>query len=151
MNGKIAAFAAAALIAVPALAAEEPADEMSTAALLSDGIVIENPWAVSLKDDELIVFMAIHNSAGNDKIYGVTSEGADEAALAKFDKTLTGGGMVSSIVTKADEVTYLDQDGYHVHLTGLKEEPQNGGSVKVTLSFEEAGDLEIEVSVSVVR
>ena len=146
-----AAFAVAALIAAPAFAAEDQEFNETTVAVADGNIVIQAPWAVSLKDDELIVFMEIHNSAETDTINGVSTEIAKSAKLAKFEKTLRDAEEVDEVEAEGGKVTSLNQDGYHLQLTDLTDEVEDGDVVKLTLSFEETGDLEIEVSVAIVK
>lgn len=144
-------LAAAVLGALPALA-EEGFNEDVVAAM-KDGIVIEAPWAVSMKDDEIIVFMTIHNGGeDSDIIKGISSEVAETAGIAKFD----GGPMlnaegVDELETPKGEATSLDQDGYHLVLTNLREKVESGDTVPVTLEFEDTGMLEVLVSVAVMQ
>ena len=122
-------------------------------AAMKGGIVIEAPWAVSLKDDEIIVFMTIHNGGDeSDKIIGVSSEVSENAILAQFE----GGPMQNStelklLNTPKGEATNLDQDGYHLLLSDLKEPVEGGETVPIRLNFEESGELEVLVSVAVMQ
>ena len=142
----IAAFAAS-----PALA-DEAFNEDAVAAM-KDGIVIEAPWAVSMKDDEIIVFMTIHNGGeDSDTIMGISSDAAETATIAKFD----GGPMLNAegieeLETPKGEATNLDQDGYHIMLTDLKDKVEGGDTVPVTLQFKDTGELKVDVSVAVMQ
>ena len=144
-------LATAVLTATPALA-EDAFNEEAVAAM-KDGIVIEAPWAVSMKDDEIIVFMTIHNGGeASDTIKAITSDVADTAGIAKYD----GGPMlnpeeVETLDTPKGEATNLDQDGYHLVLTDLKEKVESGDTVPVTLEFEDTGELVVQVSVAVMQ
>ena len=144
-------LATVAFAASPALADE--AFNEDTVAAMKDGIVIEAPWAVSMKDDEIIVFMTIHNgSEDSDTIMGISSDAAKTATIAKFD----GGPMLNSqgvenLDTPKGKATTLDQDGYHIVLTDLKEKLESGDTVPVTLQFEDTGELKVDVSVAVMQ
>ncbi len=144
-------LAVAALVASPALA-DEAFNEDAVAAM-KDGIVIEAPWAVSMKDDEIIVFMTIHNgSEDSDTIKGISSKVADKAGIAKFEKgPMLNAKAVKTLDTPKGEATTLDQDGYHLILTELTEEIVGGDTVPVTLEFEDTGELEVMVSVAVMQ
>ncbi len=146
------ALAAAILTAAPALAEDAPFNEDVVAAM-KDGIVIEAPWAVSMKEGEIIVFMTIHNGGEEpDTIRGITSEVAAKAGIARFDGgPLLNAESVEMLETPQGEATNLDQDGYHLVLTDLTEAVESGDVVPVTLEFEDTGDLEVQVSVAVMR
>jgi len=143
---------ATALIATSPLLAEEAFNEDAVAAM-KDGIVIEAPWAVSMNEGEIIVFMTIHNGGEeSDTIQSVSSDVADSAGIAKFD----GGPMLNAegvemLETPQGEATNLDQDGYHLVLTDLTKPVESGDTVPVTLKFEETGELEVLVSVAVMQ
>jgi len=145
-------LATVALVASSALADESSFNEDAVAAM-KDGIVIEAPWAVSMKDDEIVVFMTIHNGGdASDTIKAITSDAAGTAGIAKYD----GGPMlnpepVEELETPKGEATTLDQDGYHLILTDLKEKVEGGDTVPVTLEFADGGELEVDVSVAVMQ
>ncbi len=143
---------ATALLAAPAFADDSTFNEDAVAAM-KGGIVIEAPWAVSLKDDEVLVFMTIHNGSDDaDTIKSVSSKAAENVAIAKFD----GGAMQNSedletLDTPKGEATNLTQDGYHLRLTDLKEKVKSGDTISLQLDFEETGDLMVDVSVAVMN
>lgn len=147
------AAAVASLIASPALADDSSFNEDAVAAMKGD-IVIEAPYGVSMKDDEIIVFMTIHNSAKEaDVIESVSSDAAEKAGFAKYNgrgedrKTVA----LSEIDAPANDAVMLDQDGYHVVLTELKEPVEGGDIIPLVLKFAETGDLEVQVSVAVLK
>lgn len=148
----LAAAASVAAVASPALADEAAFNEEAVAAMKGN-IVIEAPWAVSMKEDEIIVFMTIHNGGDeSDTITGISSDLAETAAIARFE----GGAMlnaegVESLEAPQGEATSLDQDGYHLVLTDLTDEIESGDTVPVTLRFEEMGELDVDVSVTVIQ
>lgn len=154
MKRKLALAAGlAGLLAAPALAEETGFNEDAVAAMKGD-IVIESPYAISMKDDEIVVFMTVHNSAeSDDTIEAVTSEAANKAALAKYEgfgedrKTET----LETIAAPANEAVLLEQNGYHVVLTDLKEPVKGGDVIPLTLSFAETGEMEVQVSVAVMN
>jgi len=155
------AFTAAILVAAPAFAedkaeAQEPElvfSQDSVAAMQGD-IVIESPYAVAMKEDEILVFMTIHNGAkADDVITSVSSEAAKKANLAEYEgsgadrKTKT----LEEIATPGNNAVMMDQSGYHVVLTDLKEPVEGGDTIPLTLTFAETGDLKVEVSVAVLK
>jgi len=144
-------LATLALAASPAFADESFNEE--TVAAMKDGIVIEAPWGVSMKEDEVIVFMTIHNGGEkSDTIMGISSDSADTATIAKFDGgPLQNAEGIESLETPKGEATTLDQDGYHIMLSDLTETLESGDTVPVTLQFEDMGELKVDVSITVIQ
>ena len=150
------ALAIATLVAAPAFADEEPEKvftQDSVAAMQGD-IVIEAPYAVAMKDDEILVFMTIHNGAkADDVITSVSSEAADTASLANYEGS--GSERTTKTLEKLDtpgnHAVMMDQDGYHVVLSDLKKPVEGGDTIPITLTFAETGDLKVEVSVAVLN
>ncbi len=159
------ALLAAILVAAPAFAedkVEEKAEKAepelvfsqdSVAAMQGD-IVIESPYAMAIKDDEILVFMTIHNGAkADDVLTSVSSDAAKKADLAEYEgsganrKTNT----LKEIETPGNNAIMMDQDGYHVVLTDLEKPVEGGDTIPLTLTFAENGDLKVEVSVAVLK
>ena len=151
MKRLLTPLAVVAFAASPALA-DDSFNEDAVAAM-KDGIVIEAPWAVSMKDDEIIVFMTIHNGGeDSDTIKSVSSKAADKVGIAKFEKgPMLNSKAVETLDTPKGEATNLDQDGYHLVMTELTEEIEGGDTVALTLEFEDTGELEVLVSVAVMK
>jgi len=131
------AFAVASLVAAPAFAEEQPElvfSQDSVAAMQGD-IVIEAPYGV------------------DDVITSVSSEAAEKADLAEYE----GRGKdrktnkLEEIETPGNNAVMMDQDGYHVVLSDLKEPIKNGETIPLILNFAETGELKVEVSVSVLE
>ncbi len=148
----VTALAATAMLATP-LAAEEASFNEDAVAAMKGGIVIESPWGVSMKKDEIIVFMTIHNGGDDtDTIKAVSSKLADTAGIANFEgKAMRDSKSLKTLDTPKGEATNLDQDGYHLVLTDLTEEIESGDIVPVTLEFEDTGELEVQVSITVIN
>jgi len=150
------ALIAATLVAAPAFAEEQPElvfSQDSVAAMQGD-IVIESPYGVAFKEDEILVFMTIHNGAkADDVITSVSSEAAEQAELAEYegrgkDRKTT---KLKEIEPPGNNAVMMDQDGYHVVLSELKEPVENGKTIPLILNFAETGELKVEVSVSVLK
>ncbi len=155
------ALSAAFLVAAPAFAEDKPEksepelvfSQDSVAAMQGD-IVIESPYAITVKDDEVLVFMTIHNGAkADDVITSVSSDAANSAELATYE----GSGSdrktskLKKIETPGNNAILMDQDGYHVVLSNLKKPLEGGDTIPLTLTFAETGDLKVEVSVAVLN
>jgi copper(I)-binding protein len=150
------AFAAAMLISAPAFAdetAEKVFSQTSVAAMQGD-IVIEAPYAVAMKEDEILVFMTIHNGAkADDVITSVSSEAAEAASLADYEGTgdARKTTMLEKLDTPGNNAVMMEQNGLHVVLSELKEPVEGGDTIPLTLTFAETGDLTVEVSVAVLK
>ncbi len=153
------AFAAAIVMVAPAFAEDAPAKQekvftQDSVAAMQGDIVIEAPYAVSMKEDEILVFMTIHNGAGEDDVLkSVSSEAASDAAVAeyKFDDGKMTTEMLDELPTPGNNAVMLDQDGYHFVLTNLKKPVEGGDTIPLVLNFQETGELEVEVSVAVMN
>lgn len=151
---KTLAVATAILVATPAFAEEEKVFTQDSVAAMQGDIVIESPYAVSMKDDEILVFMTIHNGAkADDTITAVSSEAAKKASLAEYQ----GRGadrkteMLGKLPTPGNNAIMMDQDGYHVVLSGLTKPVEGGDVIPLVLTFAETGDMKVEVSVAVLK
>lgn len=153
------ALAAATFMAAPAFAEDAPAKQekvftQDSVAAMQGDIVIEAPFAVSLKDDEILVFMTIHNGADADDILkSISSDAAGAASVAEYrmDGTTRKTAMLDELPTPGNNAVMLDQGGLHFVLTDLKEPVKGGDTIPLVLKFEETGDLELEVSVAVMN
>jgi hypothetical protein len=110
-------------------------------------ITIDNPWSRATTTRVGVVYMtlSIAGSAG-DRLVAVGSPAAERAEM---HETKVQGGMATMHQVRAVEVkpgakTELKPGGLHVMLVGLKGPLKEGGMVKLTLTFEKAGPIDIE-------
>ena len=101
------------------------------------------------------IFMNVTNSGGDmDRIFAVRSKLADEGRIAGGGSKLDEHGdhedhmLATSIDLPAGATTALSEDGSHLELADLKRTPQIGDEVKITLFFEQAGRLNVTVTVA---
>lgn len=100
-------------------------------------------------------FLMIHNSGEADRLVGVSS---DAAARTELHTHLEGENGVMRMVhveegfeLPADGMIALQRGGKHVMLMGLNAPMEQGATVTVTLTFEKAGDVVVEVPVDLER
>lgn len=100
-------------------------------------------------------FMMIHNSGEADRLVGVSS---DAAARTELHTHLEGENGVMRMVhveegfeLPADGMIAMQRGGKHVMLMGLNAPMEQGATVTVTLTFEKAGDVVVEVPVDLER
>ena len=139
---KLIAALLLALLAAPAAAHEIK---------LGDLLII-HPWsrATPGQAPNGAVFMKIENQGqADDKLVSAAS---DVAAMVGIHEHIMDGDVakmrpVDSIILPAQSTTELKPSGYHIMLMGLKEPLVEYGSFHLTLTFEKAGSIEVEVQV----
>ena len=101
------------------------------------------------------IFMNVTNSGGDmDRIFAVRSKLAGEGRIAGGGSKLDDHGdhedhmLATSIDLPAGATTALSEDGSHLELADLKRTPQIGDEIKITLFFEQAGRLNVTVTVA---
>jgi copper(I)-binding protein len=101
-------------------------------------------------------FMAIMNHSGeDDRLIGVRSPAAKKTELHTHIEN--GDGVMQMVHVEegfaipAGETHMLQRGGDHVMLMGLTAPLAEGDSVKITLIFEKAGEIEVDVPVDLTR
>jgi periplasmic copper chaperone A len=115
-------------------------------------LLIVHPWsrATPGQSPNGAVFMKIENQGqAEDKLLSASSDVAD---IVQIHEHVMEGDVakmrpVDSIVLPAQSVTELKPGGYHIMLMGLKEPLVEYGTFNLTLTFEKAGSIEVEVQV----
>ena len=100
-------------------------------------------------------FMMIKNSGEADRLIGAAS---DAAARTDLHTHLDDGNGVMRMVhveegfeLPADGMIAMQRGGKHVMLMGLNAPMEQGATVTVTLTFEKAGDVVVEIPVDLER
>ncbi|MDB5661297.1 MAG: copper-binding protein [Cypionkella sp.] len=142
-------IAAALLIAAPAFAQTAPADQ---------GVHIENPYARTSGGIGGTggIFLEIANHANtDDRLIGVASDIAERVEM--HTSTASAGGVMSmSAVPEgfpipAQQGHALKRGGDHIMLMGLRQKLKNGDVIHLTLTFEKAGVVTLDVPVDNAR
>jgi copper(I)-binding protein len=145
MSVKSTLFAAAAAVAIamPALAG---------------GIMVQDPYArVSAKmSSSGAAFMVIQNHTGQaDQLVGVVSDVAERVELHTHKEDSNGVMRMLHVeegfALPKDGAIEMKRGGHHVMFLGLKQSLKDGDMVQVTLQFEKAGAVEVEVPVDLQR
>jgi copper(I)-binding protein len=97
-------------------------------------------------------FMVIENTAaGDDRLVAVRSGIADRVELHTHkqgaDGTMQMLHVPEGFAIPAGGLHELKRGGDHIMFMGLKERPKDGDIVHVILTFEQAGDVEVEIPV----
>lgn len=99
------------------------------------------------------VYFTIHNEAATaDKLTGVATDAAQSAML---HENVEENGVVSmrhlmELPIAPNETVKLDQKKLHVMLMGLKAPLKKGEHISLTLTFEKAGEIKVDVPVGTV-
>jgi copper(I)-binding protein len=124
-------------------------------------IQVKDAWALHADQGEvtgIAVFMTITNyGTTRDRLYAAKSKVAgsaelsaerhsDHGALAAADGGNTHATAVA-LEVKPGQSLALRHDGNHIMLHGIKSEVRAGDSFYLTLFFEEAGPIKVEVAV----
>ena len=145
MSIKSTLFAAAAAVALamPALAAD---------------ITVDDPYAraSSMMSSSGAAFMIIHNNTDtDDRLVGAASDVADKVELHTHKEDENGVMRMLHVeegfAIPAGGTIEMVRGGHHVMFLGLKEEMAQGDVISVTLQFEKAGDVTVEVPVDLER
>lgn len=96
------------------------------------------------------VYLTVHNDGDEDRLVGVASDVADRVELhttVMEDGVLKMQALEDGVVVPADGDLMLETGGDHVMLMGLAEPLAVGDVFTLTLEFEHAGAIDIEVEV----
>lgn len=143
-------------VLAPVLAAAALAVSLSTAALAHDYTVgslkIDHPWARASagKAANGAAFLSVVNSGADDRLVAAETPVADRAEL--HTHTMENGVMKmrqveGGIAIPAGQTVMLQPGGLHVMLFGLKAPLKEKDSVPLTLTFEKAGSVKVDIKV----
>lgn len=94
-------------------------------------------------------FMVIENHGADDRLIGVKSDIAERVELHTHEQDANGVMKMVHVeegfAIAAGEQHALQRGGEHVMFLGLKSVPAEGEKISLTLTFEKAGDVTIEV------
>lgn len=140
---RIAAAAAALAFALPAFA---------------DGIMVDDPYAraSSAKSTSGAAFMVIHNQTGaDDRLIDAKSDIAKKVELHTHLEDSNGVMKMVHVeegfALPKDGMLAMKRGGAHVMFMGLNAPLKQGDKLAVTLVFEKAGEVEVEVPVDLER
>lgn len=136
------AAAVAALAALPAFAGE---------------ISVMDPYArTSMANAQTgAAFMMIHNKGDADRLIGVASPVAEKVELHTHKENAQGVMQMIHVEEgfelPADGAIAMVRGGHHVMFLGLKQELKQGDILPVTLVFEKAGEVQVDIPVDLER
>lgn len=118
------------------------------------GITLDDAYARASNDRAGAVFLTIRNGGAADRLIGVASDAAARVEL--HDHVMSDGVMQmvhaeQGFAVEARDELVLERGGRHVMFMGLAAPWEQGDVIALTLVFEEAGEMEIEVPVDLSR
>jgi len=126
----------------------------TTTAAFAEGIMIKDPYAraASPSAKSGAAFMQIMNHSDiNDRLIGVTSDAAARTELHTHTENAEGVMQMIHVeegfALPAGETMELARGGKHVMFMGLSGPFEQGSTVDLTLVFENAGEIVVEVPV----
>ena len=125
---------------------------LTSACAGSPEITIDDPWArPGFKGDNSAVYLVINNSTEQgDGLIGASSDVANmtEIHLSKMDAEGTMTMERQDLIgIPASETVTLEPGGLHVMLMNLVNDLNVGDTFDLTLAFQRAGDIVVEVEV----
>lgn len=114
------------------------------------GLRIVEPWTRVSPGKTGSAYLSVTNTGGEaDRLIGASSPMAEKAELHTHqrDGDVMRMRPVQAIEVPPDESAVLKPGGLHIMLLGLKEPIRTGKSVPLTLRFEKAGAVEVELVV----
>ncbi|MEW2919348.1 copper chaperone PCu(A)C [Ruegeria sp. ANG10] len=131
---------------------------LATSAFAQDTIAVDDAYARSAGKTAKAgaAFMMIKNTGEtDDRLVGVESDASARVELHTHNIDENGVAQMIHVeegfVIPAGETHMLKRGGDHVMFMGLTAPFEQGGTVPVTLIFEKAGEIEIEVPVDLER
>lgn len=123
-------------------------------AKLGDLVVME-PWAratIGQVTTAAAYLTVVNHGEAGDRLVAVSTPAAERAELHSviMDEGVMKMRAVEAIEVAGKEATALEPGGYHVMLMGVHDALEAGDAFPLTLTFETAGSVEVEVHVQAV-
>lgn len=140
------------------LAAAAAAFTLASAALAGDAIMVKDPYARSstMMSGSGAAFMVLMNhGTEDDRLVAASSDIAEKVELHTHKED--GDGVMRMMKVEegfpvpAGGMHTLARGGDHVMFLGLRQPMKHGDTVTVTLTFEKAGDITVDIPVDLER
>ena len=115
-------------------------------------VTVSGAWArAAAKGAESAVYLQIVNGRlSDDTLVGVSTDSATKASLHETktgDSGMTGMQPVDGIKVPAGKTVMLEPGGYHIMLEGLTADLVAGSQIRLVLTFEQGGPLNVTAEV----
>jgi copper(I)-binding protein len=118
--------------------------------LKAGSITVEHPWARPAAAGNSAAYFVLENAGAADRLIGVSSEVAGSVGM--HSTTIDAQGIGRMVPVQAVDVpsgaeAKFGPGGLHVMLVGLTKPLAEGQTFPLTLTFEKAGAITVEVAV----
>ncbi len=117
----------------------------------SNGITLRDPWArVGTKGDNSATYLVINNAAGDDTLVSATGT---VAAAIELHTVIDDNGTMKMVQVEggipipAAGNQLLKPGSYHIMLIGLNQDLSKGDTFTLTLTFANAGSVDVTAEV----
>ncbi len=113
-------------------------------------LTVSDAWArPAAAGGNSAVYFVIENSGAEDALLGASVAVADSAEMHRsvMDEGVMRMEMQPSVAVPGGGRVAFEPGGLHIMLIGLKEDLNPGDSLEVTLTFEKAGEITLQVPV----
>ncbi|RFC65268.1 copper chaperone PCu(A)C [Fulvimarina endophytica] len=116
-------------------------------------IVIDHPWTRATPPNAPVAggYLTLDNrGSSEDRLLGGSSPVASDVQIHEMsmdDGVMKMRQITDGLAVPAGEAVELSPGGYHLMLMDLSEPLKEGARVPLTLRFEKAGDVEVELAV----
>lgn len=131
---------------------------LAAPALAYDGVHIDNPYARtngSIGASGAVFFEIINDADVDDRLIAVASDVAEKVEMHTHQQSADGVMQMSAVPegfpVAALQGHALKRGGDHIMLMGLKQNLKDGDAIHLTLTFEHAGVVEVDVPVENAR
>ena len=140
------------LVALAAAGCSGSAAASATADTAGGQLTIKDVWARAAVAgaDTAVYFTIVNGRSAADTLTGVTADVAQSAGLHQTTTDtsgMTGMQMLPTVPIPGGGTVAFAPGGYHVMLTSLKKALNAGDSVQLTLTFQNAGTVNVTAEV----
>lgn len=140
------------VVALTAAACGSGSTSPSTGAAAGGPLVVKDAWARAAASgaDTAVYFTIVNGNAAPDMLLSAASDAAQATGIHETTTDasgMTGMHMLPSLEIPGGGTVQFAPGGYHVMLTSLKQAISAGGTVTVTLTFQNAGVVTVNAEV----
>ncbi|MDX2263739.1 MAG: copper chaperone PCu(A)C [Hyphomicrobiales bacterium] len=112
-------------------------------------LTIDHPWARPTAGKVGAAYFAVTNAGADDALIGVKTDMSNAAELHAHihNAEIMRMRKVETVKTPAGATVKFEPGGLHIMLIGLKQPLIEGSSFPLTLVFEKAGEIPVDVKV----
>jgi len=113
-------------------------------------LTLSDPWARAAKTQMSAAYVVIQNKGTTqDRLIGASSPAADRVELhtTEMQGDIARMKKLDAVELPPAQKAEFKPGGMHIMLIGVKQPLEEGQSIKITLQFEKAGNVELTVAV----